>query len=54
MKCLAEGKEAAAALRKLPEAAYVGLTTPRFLLRPPFGENYRPADSLTFEEFSPG
>jgi type VI secretion system ImpA family protein len=50
----AEGKEAAAALRKLPEAAYLGLTTPRFLLRPPFGENYRPADSLTFEEFSSG
>ena len=49
----ADGKPAWEALRKLPEAAYLGLATPRFLLRPPFGENYRPAESLRFEEFAP-
>ncbi|HEX4000406.1 MAG TPA: type VI secretion system protein TssA [Pirellulales bacterium] len=48
----ADGKPAWEALRKLPEAAYLGLAAPRFLLRPPFGENYRPAESLTFEEFA--
>jgi type VI secretion system ImpA family protein/type VI secretion system ImpB/VipA family protein len=48
----AEGKEAWTALRKLPESAYLGLAAPRFLLRSPFGENYRPAESLTFEEFA--
>ena len=30
----------------------MGLAAPRFLLRSPFGENYRPAESLTFEEFA--
>ena len=49
----ADGKPAWEALRKLPEVAYLGLATPRFLIRPPFGENYRPADSLRFEEFAP-
>ncbi len=39
------------ALRALPEASYVGLATPGFLLRPPFGDNYRPPDSIPFEEF---
>ena len=48
----ADGKDAWTALRKLPEAAYLGLAAPRFLLRSPFGENYRPAESLTFEEFA--
>ncbi len=47
-----DGKEAWEALRQLSEAAYLGLIAPRFLLRPPFGENYRPADSLQFEEFT--
>ncbi len=47
-----DGKAAWEALRKLPEAAYLGLASPRFLLRSPFGENYRPAESLNFEEFS--
>ncbi len=48
----ADGKDAWTALRKLPESAYLGLAAPRFLLRSPFGENYRPAESLTFEEFA--
>ena len=48
----AEGKQAWVALRALPEAAYLGLVVPGFLLRPPFGENYRPADAFRFEEFS--
>ena len=48
----ADGKPAWEALRKLPESAYLGLAAPRFLLRPPFGENYRPAESLTFEEYA--
>ncbi|MDZ4782535.1 MAG: type VI secretion system protein TssA [Planctomycetia bacterium] len=39
------------ALRALPEASYVALATPGFLLRPPFGDNYRPPDSIPFEEF---
>lgn len=47
-----DGKAAWEALRKLPESAYLGLATPRFLLRSPFGENYGPAESLNFEEFS--
>jgi type VI secretion system ImpA family protein len=39
------------ALRALPEASFLALGTPGFLLRPPFGDNYRPPDSLPFEEF---
>ncbi|HEV3415441.1 MAG TPA: type VI secretion system contractile sheath large subunit, partial [Pirellulales bacterium] len=48
----ADGKEAWKTLGALYEAAYVGLAVPGFLLRPPFGENYRPAESFRFEEFS--
>ncbi|MFC5445252.1 type VI secretion system contractile sheath domain-containing protein [Rhizobium halophytocola] len=40
------------ALRALPEAAYVGLAAPRFLLRLPYGEKTEPADAFDFEEFS--
>ena len=47
-----EGKPAWQALRDLYESAYLGLATPGFLLRPPFGENYRAAESFRFEEFS--
>lgn len=39
------------ALRQLPEAASLGLATPKFLLRPPYGENYKPAEAFNFEEF---
>jgi predicted component of type VI protein secretion system len=38
---------------RAPEAAYVGLALPRFLLRLPYGEATDPIDSFEFEEFSP-
>jgi type VI secretion system protein ImpC len=37
-------------LRKLPEAAYVGLALPRFLLRLPYGANTDSIESFPFEE----
>src|SRR5262245_40049413 len=40
------------ALRQLPEAARLGVVAPRFLLRPPFGENTKSIDRFRFEEFS--
>ena len=39
-------------LRSLPEANYVGLTVPRFMLRWPFGKKTEPIDSFQFEEFT--
>lgn len=39
-------------LRKMPEAGYVGLATPRFLLRRPYGRRTDPISSFEFEEFS--
>lgn len=41
------------ALRALPEAAYLGLATPRFLLRQPYGSKSEPCSSFNFEEFTP-
>lgn len=38
------------ALRKLPEAPYLGLALPRFLLRLPYGEDTDPIESFEFEE----
>ncbi len=40
------------ALRALPEAGYVGLTAPRFLLRRPYGAKTDPCYEFDFEEFS--
>jgi type VI secretion system protein ImpC len=40
------------ALRQLPEAALLGLAVPRFLLRPPYGENTRSIDKFSYEEVS--
>lgn len=37
-------------LRHLPEAAYLGLVLPRFLLRLPYGQATEPISSFTFEE----
>ena len=37
-------------LRSLPEARYVGLVLPRFLLRLPFGADTEPLDTMTFDE----
>ncbi len=41
------------ALAKMPEAGYVGLVVPRFMLRNPYGANTDPIDSFDFEEFTP-
>ena len=40
------------ALRALPEAGYVGLTSPRFLLRRPYGAKTDPIYEFDFEEFT--
>jgi type VI secretion system protein ImpC len=45
-----ENREAWAALRKLPEASFLGLVVPRFLLRLPYGKDTDPAEDLDFEE----
>jgi type VI secretion system protein ImpC len=42
--------EAWAALRKLPEAAFIGLALPRFLLRLPYGKETEPIERFDFEE----
>jgi type VI secretion system protein ImpC len=41
------------ALRSLPEAGYIGLCVPRFLLRSPYGASSDPIDKFDFEEFTP-
>ncbi len=46
-------KDAWSALHELPEAAYLGLAAPRFLLRPPYGRKSDPIDAFSFEEFTP-
>ena len=48
------GAEAWEALRKLPEASYLGLALPRFLLRLPYGEHSDPAEQFPFEEMPGG
>ena len=45
-------KDAWAALRELPASAYLGLATPRFLLRMPYGKKTEPIDAFAFEEFT--
>ena len=40
------------ALRRLPEAALLGLAAPRFLLRAPYGSDTSSIDRFEFEEFS--
>jgi type VI secretion system protein ImpC len=47
-----EVREAWESLRKLPEAAFVGLALPRFLLRQPYGKESDPIDAFPFEELS--
>ena len=42
------------ALRKLPEAACVGLVMPRFLLRLPYGADTVPIERFAFEELDAG
>jgi type VI secretion system protein ImpC len=45
-------KDAWSALRALPASAYLGLVTPRFLLRLPYGKKTDPIDAFAFEEFT--
>ncbi|MEM9583097.1 MAG: type VI secretion system contractile sheath large subunit [Pseudomonadota bacterium] len=40
-------------LRELPEAEYIGLASPRFLLRLPYGAKTDPTYEFDFEEFTP-
>lgn len=44
--------DAWAALRAMPEASYLAVATPRFMLRLPYGDRTDPIDSFDFEEFS--
>ena len=45
-------KEAWQALRELPESVYLGLVTPRFMLRWPYGKKTEPIESFKLEEFT--
>ncbi len=40
------------ALQALPEAKYLGLATPRFLMRMPYGKKTDPIDAFAYEEFN--
>ena len=40
-------------LQKIPEARYIGLALPGFLLRLPYGKETSPTDSFDFEEATP-
>lgn len=46
----AEGRQAWNVLRAMPEAAWIGLALPRFLLRLPYGRRTDPIDAFDFEE----
>ena len=45
-------QDAFAALRELPEASFLGLCGPRFLLRHPYGKKSDPISAFAFEEFT--
>ena len=45
-------RETLAALKALPQASYLGLFGPRFLLRHPYGKKSDPISSFNFEEFT--
>ena len=45
--------ESWSALRQMPQANYIGLTVPRFMLRWPYGAATEPIESFDFEEFTP-
>jgi type VI secretion system protein ImpC len=49
-----EIRDAAKALRELPESKYLGLALPRFLLRQPYGKETDPIDACPFEELPGG
>ena len=46
----AESKTAWQALRQMPEASYIGLALPRFLLRQPYGKGSDDIETFPFEE----
>jgi type VI secretion system protein ImpC len=46
----AEAAQRWEALRRLPEASYLGLALPRFLLRLPYGKDTSPVEEFDFEE----
>ena len=46
-------EQAWSALQAHPAAAFLGLATPRFLLRLPYGERTDPIEAFAFEEFTP-
>lgn len=50
----AEMREAWNRLRELPEARYLGLALPRFLLRLPYGKETQEAEAFDFEEVAAG
>lgn len=41
-------------LQQMPEAGHLGLASPRFLLRRPYGAKSNPVDAFEFEEFTEG
>jgi type VI secretion system protein ImpC len=41
-------------LRSLPESKYLGMTTPRFIGRLPYGADTEPLETFNFEEFEGG
>ena len=45
-------REAFAALKEMPDASYLGLIGPRFLLRHPYGKRSDPISSFAMEEFT--
>jgi type VI secretion system protein ImpC len=45
-------RQAWEAVRALPASAYLGMFTPRFLLRMPYGKRTDPIDAFEFEEFT--
>ena len=47
-----DGAAAWTALRSLPEASWIGLALPRFLLRMPYGKKSDPIESFDFEEMT--
>jgi type VI secretion system protein ImpC len=49
-----EDDEAWEALQRLPEATYLGLGLPRFLLRLPYGQGTDPIEPFDFEELPDG
>jgi type VI secretion system protein ImpC len=47
-----EALEKFGALRRMPEAAHLGLAMPRFLLRQPYGKGSDPIETFPFEEMT--